>query len=132
MFPDAALRSCDDCERYMYKDTRDAIVNEVNLLRSGEKQRRVEGQPTPCHICPKIPSRARFERRVSRKDAIEPSQRSRDAYAHYRMCKATGRFPDDPIVLANAAIIASVEQSVESAKMDGATELINLLFRSNK
>jgi len=35
------------------------------------------------------------------------------AYQHYRECKATLSFPDDPIVRRNAAVIMSAEQICE-------------------
>lgn len=35
------------------------------------------------------------------------------AYKHYKECRATLRFPDDPIVRRNAAIIRAVEDANE-------------------
>lgn len=41
--------------------------------------------------------------------AVELSPRNVRALLHYRRCKAVGRFPADPIVERNAAVIAHVE-----------------------
>lgn len=35
------------------------------------------------------------------------------AYEHWLKCRATGRFPDDPIVARNAAVIQAVTDAFE-------------------
>ena len=88
----------------------------IITLFDGTKMKRPKGRPgqtiTPCHQCPKIPDDVMGDNRT-RKEAIEPTERSRRAIWHYRRCKAVNRFPFDPIVERNAAIIASVEQATE-------------------
>jgi hypothetical protein len=80
---------------------------------------RPPGTPTPCHMCPKVP-RGAVPRGVQARPehAIELSRRNAQAYWHYLECKATGRFPDDPIVRRNAALIRLVEEEVERERGD--------------
>lgn len=40
------------------------------------------------------------------------------AYRHYLECKATGHFPDDPIVRQNAGTIRMIEDVTEANKQD--------------
>lgn len=47
------------------------------------------------------------------KSPIEFSEKNQRAYDHYLECKATGRFPNDPIVLRNARII---EEAIRAAR----------------
>lgn len=49
------------------------------------------------------------------------------AYEHYKRCKAVGRFPEDSVVEANAAIIAEVESQWDRMKQD---RLENLLAQA--
>ena len=73
---------------------------------------RPPGQPTPCHKCPKIPE----GEPPSPESALELTPQLRKVYAHYRRCKAVGRFPDDPLVDEHAAIVAEVEESIEAGR----------------
>jgi hypothetical protein len=52
---------------------------------------------------------------------------NRDAYRHYRECRATGNFPDDPIVRRNAALIREQE---DQASHHDAVRLLTHLCRS--
>ncbi len=61
--------------------------------------------PTPCWKCPKIPDEAP----KSPAFAVEPTERSRQIIAHYHRCRAVGRFPADPLVERNAAVIREYE-----------------------
>lgn len=99
--------TCDECEKYLHVD------GEINR-RAGLPVLRPKGVVTPCFKCPKT-AHTEDRRRVN---AEEPSARSRKAYAHYRVCKAVGRFPDDPIVLLNARIISDAENAVRDARLD--------------
>lgn len=42
------------------------------------------------------------------------------AYVHYLECRATGTFPDDPLVRRNAAAIRAVEDSVARIRSEQA------------
>ena len=70
-----------------------------NPPHSGRLVPRPAAAPPPCRIaglgCPKgTPEAPR---------SLRPANRA--AYRHYCECRAAGRFPDDPIVRRNAAII---------------------------
>jgi hypothetical protein len=49
---------------------------------------------------------------------------NREAYRHYSECRATGSFPDDPIVRRNAALIRAQE---DQAAQHDATRLLSQL-----
>ncbi len=104
--PEIADRSCDDCERFLY--TKDGLETFAN----GTPKPRPKNVPTPCASCPKIPVHVLNGRRVkvSRADAIELNEVNREAWEHYQRCRATGRFPDDPIVARDASVIRKVER----------------------
>lgn len=82
------------------------------VLRGGEKIRRLPNQMPPCHWCPKIPKGAA----PVPESAVELSPRNRDAYLHYRRCKAVSRFPIDAIVERNAAICLGIEDDAASER----------------
>lgn len=90
-----------------------------------------QGKPdTPCHSCPKVPDddpRGRV-----REAAIEPTEKSWQAYHHYRKCVAVQRWPEDEVVEANAAICAAVERAAEDARGAHAAALLGLLAAGGK
>lgn len=52
-------------------------------------------------------------------------------YEHYLECKATGRFPDDPLVHRNAAAIAGVEQSAKrKQEVEFQSTLLTMLVKN--
>jgi hypothetical protein len=50
--------------------------------------------------------------------------KNEQALDHYLRCRATGRFPDDPLVARNAAIIRSIENELRRRRTE---ELRSLL-----
>lgn len=110
LHPEVARRPCSECRKWMY-------TADGELMKSGDgrPRPRAPGDPTPCWKCPKVPEDA--PTRTSH-HAVEPSERSRVVWRHYRECKATGRFPDDDLVRANAAVIAGIEEAVERLRLD--------------
>lgn len=105
--PEVANRDCGECQKWMYEDD-----GKVKLRRGKPMPRR---GPTPCRTkqgCPK--GTPENQKSLTRKNQI--------AWEHYQRCKATGRFPDDPIVARNAAIISAVERAAaEKRLIDGLT-----------
>lgn len=51
--------------------------------------------------------------KVSPEAGHELNERNTLAYLHYMECRATGSFPDDPVVRYHAAIIRNVEDESE-------------------
>jgi len=78
-----------------------------NPPRSGRLVARPQGAFPPCRIagvgCPK----------GTPENPLALSAANLAAWRHYRECRATGRFPDDPLVRRNAAIICEVEEAIE-------------------
>jgi len=109
LHPAVAARSCDDCRAFVFDDRPDGFGR--RLTRGGHPVRRPAGAPTPCSWCPKQPAAVSGVRTPD--TAVELSPHNWRAYAHYRECKATGHFPDDPIVRRNAALIAQAERVEE-------------------
>jgi len=118
--PRVARVSCRDCQTWLYEDWE--LVRRP--ARVGLPVRRPKGMPTPCHKCPKIPDEAP----KSAQFAAELSDRNRRAYLHYLECEAVGRFPDDPIVARNAAIIRGWLRAAERSTLD---DLAAALLRLN-
>lgn len=100
------MRSCAHCQDNLYDEETGKPV-----LRRGQPVNRPSVTPPPCRTskgCPKgTPEAPRTL-----------NERNTQAYAHYLECKATGNFPDDPIVKYNAAIIAAIEQRDERHRQE--------------
>lgn len=116
--PMVAARSCDDCRAYLYDDGPQGFGRRVDRPKgSGRWQKRLPLQLTPCSTCPKVPDESRESQTLTcdQKRAIgqasDLSPKNRKALEHYRRCRAVGRFPVDPIVERNAAIIREIEDA---------------------
>jgi hypothetical protein len=97
LHPQVARRDCNHCQRYQYNEE----TGQVETWRGGPL-RRVAGQPPPCRTpkgCPK----------GTPETGKQLTSRNEQAFDHYLRCRATGRFPEDPLVARNAAVIRSVE-----------------------
>lgn len=93
-------RPCSSCEKYR--------LDEAPDRRTGVPMLRPPGTPTPCGSCEKVPEhlrRAGMHWRDLRKHAVEMTPANRRAWEFYRGCRATGRFPDDPLVRWYSAVI---------------------------
>ena len=105
--------SCRDCQKWMYdRDWR--RIEKWRRTDEGLKRlpiARSPGHPLPCGTCPK--SGPQDGRPHPEK---ELSWRNQRCFLHYLECKATGSFPDDPIVRRNAGLIRSVEDLHERQK----------------
>ena len=101
--PRVALRDCDHCKKWLYNEE----TGKIEQRRGKDVPR---ATPPPCEFgnCPKGSPDA----------GIELSAMNWQAYRHYQECRATGRFPDDPIVARNAGIIRRVEDSFDRARTE--------------
>lgn len=116
LHPQVARRDCNHCELYQYNED----TGLVELWR-GQPLRRVRGQSPPCRTpkgCPKGSPEA----------GRQLMRRNEQTYDHYLRCRATGRFPDDPLVARNAAIIRSVEDLVERRHAEELRMLLSALI----
>lgn len=99
--PEVASRDCEDCLRFVYNDDPSHAEHGQRVMVRGEPLKRTAQVPTLCQLgrCPKgTPEESR-----------ELSEANRQAWSHYRRCRAVGRFPDDPVVARNAEVIESAE-----------------------
>ena len=88
-------RSCDDCEKTMYRNRRPVP--------------RPPGMPTPCRECPKIPP-GYPPSKQNRRYAADMTPEIAAVWAFYKTCKAVGSFPKDELVAQCAARIMSAEE----------------------
>lgn len=117
-------RACADCERHVFRE------DGAPALRNGRPVPRPPGAPTPCHKCAKVPLAVRESGAgwaACRPHARELTPANRRAWAFYRRCRATGRFPDDPLVAAAAAVLVEVERRAERAPLDRLNANLELL-----
>ncbi|MGE5192816.1 MAG: hypothetical protein ACM3U2_09955 [Deltaproteobacteria bacterium] len=103
--PHVALRNCEHCQMYVYNEITGCPWE--NPPHSGRLIVRPAGTFPPCRIpgvgCPKgTPEQPKGL-----------SAANHAAWRFDRECRATGIFPDDPLVRRNAAIIRQVEEELE-------------------
>jgi hypothetical protein len=101
--PEIAFRNCEHCQMYVYDETTGRPAEYPP--RSGLMIVRPPGTRPPCRIaglgCPK----------GTPENQKGLSAANQAAWRHNHECRATGNFPDDPIVRRNAALIAEVERA---------------------
>lgn len=107
LHPDVAARSCGDCVRWLHNDSGTKFGKVTT--RGGKPVERPRGTKPPCRICPKIPEGAD----PTPENAVELKGADRQAYIHYRECRAVNAFPDDPLVRRDAAVFRAVEDAAE-------------------
>lgn len=104
LHPEVAYRDCEHCQKFSY----DEDTGQVRIF-DGRELPRDKAERPPCRTsvgCPKG----------------TPEQQSSHSvcnwlcYRHYLRCVATGRFPDDPLVAANAVIIMEAEREAWERK----------------
>lgn len=123
-------RPCAACETWWYEDD-----GRVKRDATGEPMRRPAGAPTPCNSCAKVPKWAKergFDVSELRKLADEITPENEQAWEAYREFRATGAFPDDPVVRWYSALCREVEDEaakVPAERLAAATDrLFNLLM----
>lgn len=112
------MPSCDDCRRWVYND------EWKRSERAGIPTRRRENNPPPCYRCPKIPP----GEEPTWANAAELKGDLRRAWLHYLECRATGRFPDDPLVGLHARVIRGVYDAVDQANVRRVMARLGILF----
>lgn len=121
LHPQVAFRDCRDCQKYVYDERSGA-----RAAHRGQPVARPPGTRPPCGYdaaaCPKGSPTAGRE--------LTPA--NWQAYVHYLQCKATGRFPDDPIVVRNAGVIRLVEDSLERGRNDAIRQCLLVTLQSRK
>lgn len=96
--PEINELDCNDCHQFLY----DIDTGKPQLWR-GKPAKRPAHVPPPCKKCPKQGPDKHTTLTIGNQDCVQ----------HYLECKATGHFPDDPLVRRHAAILQMVEREVE-------------------
>lgn len=115
--PLVAYRDCSHCQLYHYNEE----TGKPYEGRAGGLAKRHLGCPPPCRThtgCPK----------GTPEESKELSLRNCFALDHYRECKATGLFPDDPIVKRNAKIISELMKHPEEKHRNEVSALLKGLI----
>lgn len=120
--------SCAECQQWLYNPK-----NWTKIKRGTVECKREPGEPTPCFVCPKIPSGMPATPETGMK--FELSLQNWLAWRHYCECQATGDFPKDgdgeldPVVKRNAGVIRMVEEQVRrQTQADAASRLLSAVF----
>lgn len=116
LHPGLAARDCNHCQIYLYTE-KTGKVKEWN----GQPEKRPPGT-APCRTntgCPK----------GTPETAVTLSSQNSQAWVHYQECKATGNFPDDPIVARNAAILRAIDEEARRREQHDQNELMIQLAR---
>jgi hypothetical protein len=113
--PEVAYRSCEDCLLHVYKH--DTGKRETD--RAGNPVLRGSGK-APCQATIGAPRevRERICAKISPDSDVGLNEKNQRAYEHYLECRATGVFPDDPIVKHNARLIRQMTDIHESGRME--------------
>jgi hypothetical protein len=124
LYPKLAERACSDCRRFLYRDGGRGEWGDVYTLRTGQPAPRPAKHPPPCSDCPKIaPGDAPHP-----DNGQELSDKNLRAYLYHLRCRAVGRFPEDPIVERNAALIASALELADRVRnQSGALSALSAL-----
>lgn len=113
LFTPAWDRTCAVCMKYVPRDDGTFMRDK----RTGLPVLRTKGDVTPCGKCPKVPEsvkvRAAGDYRLMRAGAVELTEQNRQAYRHYRRCKAVGQFPPDPLVWWVAGVVREIEDEYD-------------------
>jgi hypothetical protein len=126
LHPKIANLSCEDCATWMYDENKDQVYR--NDGKGGKiPQKRIH--PPPCHDCPKTEGQ---KQRIRANACQGLSEKNQQALQHYLECKATGNFPDDPIVRRNAAIIGPYYEMVTQQGMQSILTTMLLMSTTKK
>lgn len=103
--PQVAFRNCEQCQMYVYDERTGRPWQ--NPPGSGRLIPRPQGTFPPCRL-PGIGCAKGTPEKPTGLDAANQA-----AWRFDRECRATGNFPDDPLVRRNAALIRQVEEEFE-------------------
>lgn len=118
---DPQLPTCADCQKWVYD-----LKTGRRTERGGVPVERPANVGPPCRVCPKVPEGMP----PVPASAVELTDANLMALAHYRECRATGRWPDDERVRRNAALIRDVEDAVEATRAVAAQRLLGMIGRA--
>lgn len=107
LHPKVANRVCEHCLIYLYDEqTGEPIKSRKN---DGSLRKRDSTCPPPCKTSVGC-------KKGTPENSLALNPTNREAWEHWKECKAVGSFPDDPIVRQNAAIIEDAIKTVETIR----------------
>lgn len=112
MFPKVALRDCRLCQKYKFNEESGAMMRQKYATGPdglGLPVERPKNDKPPCRIASLGCAKGTPEQ------SYGLSSKNWAAYRFHQRCKATGKWPDDGIVMRNAGII---EAALERAEID--------------
>lgn len=118
-------RPCARCAEWVY--------GEDGVIRRDTSGRPIPrgNAPTPCQSCAKVPTWAKTDGTKTyldlRKLAADMSPENLKAYDRYREWRATGRFPDDPIVQWYSGIIGPIYEEWNHAPLERSAAAVTTL-----
>ncbi len=95
------MRACEDCKRWLYDEDTGQRKEDA---RTGKPRERPEHAPVRCETKKGCP-RGKPEDEMKGYNWL--------CYLHYLQCKATGQWPDDETVKANAGLIRAIEDDIQ-------------------
>lgn len=107
LHPEVAYRDCATCLEFVH----DEKTGELQKYR-GEPVRRAKGTFPPCRYPDPATGKSRCPNGTP-EASKRLTPKNFQAWEHYLECKATGLFPDDPIVRRNAGLIRRIEDSLQ-------------------
>lgn len=111
-------RTCKDCMTWVYGPDGEPMERPSG---SGIKVAN-DNCDTPCSSCPKIPKGMPKDRRY----AVELTDRDWAIYRHWRECRATNTFPDDPIVRRHAVIFQDIQDELDRQPLMQLASMLSL------
>lgn len=120
--PEVSRRSCEDCCLHEYNHSTGERIERGFPRQPIKRPKRGPGSKPPC-----LSGVECFKGVVG--ETRELNDKNRLAYEHYLRCKATGHFPDDPIVARNAAIIGEVESAIHEGRERATAKSMAMMTR---
>lgn len=124
--------SCAHCEKWWKKA--DGSYQFRRPLQLQIVAERPKGCPTPCTTCPKVPAGVRMAATTwqeARHAAVEVSEQTRQTLEFFKRCRATDRFPDDPLVDWYSVIIRDVWDEADTLPLVRIGDKLQRLIEAN-
>jgi hypothetical protein len=118
-------RTCRECETLLF--TPDGSLKRFS---DGRPMPRPAQAPTPCLFCPKVPDSVRSSGATwiqARAKASEMTDQNRLCYRKWKEFKATGHFPEDPIVRWYSGLIQDLYDQHERFDRSNQSSLMSAL-----
>lgn len=109
LHPLVASRDCDHCQLYLYDEKTGMPI--PSRKKDGSLRKRDSSCPPPCRTSVGC-------KKGTPENSLALNDTNRQAWEHWKECKAVGSFPDDPVVRQNAAAIDEAMRIVDEIRED--------------